>query len=562
MTASTNSTRLSFPEAASEADTTGQSIRLAGYRLTGAILSLCILVTSGLALERAHTHPFAIALILAVFLIPCLGLGEALADISCRTFLRKAAAQASATDVLEAPPLLVLPVILAQADTVEAVAHWIDANLPHSSRLPLVLLVDLPDAPSECMPEDGRLLETLRRRVSDYELRGEVLIASRRRRYDPVDAIWRGWERKRGKLLEFCRLLRGDRQTDFIGDMSELGRVTCFVTIDLDTRLRPNTIFALVRAAVQDAAIVNPKLCDSVHPDPNFFQALWRSRPADPLLEPEPTFSQGWLGRDLFCGKGLIRIDDFLLKIEGKIPERTVLSHDHLEALIAGAVSTPLAVIDEHVPQNRRLWAARQHRWTRGDFQLLRWVFGQGLPIELRSYLIDNLLRHLTPPSVILTIAASWIFLPTAPAGAATACALLCLQPRLTTLPLDIVATAIIPAIFMPGRRRLLRHKIAEMSDAPPRLWLAAFLFCGADALLTLRAATITGWRLLGDGRQMLEWNDLAYLEKSRRWARSGWAIGCAAGVASFALGSTGSFIIGSLILMWTCTPALCGGDT
>src|SRR5262249_7616361 len=45
----------------------------------------------------------------------------------------------------------------------------------------------------------------------------------RARRFNPGEAVWMGWERKRGKLEEFMRLLRGATDTSFevqIGDVS------------------------------------------------------------------------------------------------------------------------------------------------------------------------------------------------------------------------------------------------------------------------------------------------------------------------------------------------------
>jgi cyclic beta-1,2-glucan synthetase len=49
-----------------------------------------------------------------------------------------------------------------------------------------------------------------------------------------------GWERKRGKIEEFNRLLRGATDTSFavqVGDLSVLPDVRYCITLDTDTRL-------------------------------------------------------------------------------------------------------------------------------------------------------------------------------------------------------------------------------------------------------------------------------------------------------------------------------------
>jgi cyclic beta-1,2-glucan synthetase len=49
-----------------------------------------------------------------------------------------------------------------------------------------------------------------------------------------------GWERKRGKIEEFNRLLRGATDTSFavqVGDLSILPEVRYCITLDSDTRL-------------------------------------------------------------------------------------------------------------------------------------------------------------------------------------------------------------------------------------------------------------------------------------------------------------------------------------
>ena len=63
--------------------------------------------------------------------------------------------------------------------------------------------------------------------------------------------------------------------------------------------------------------------------------------------------------------------------------------------------------------------AARQHRWARGDWQLLPWILGHArdengdrirapIPPISRWKMLDNLRRTLSAPAAFLTLIAGW----------------------------------------------------------------------------------------------------------------------------------------------------------
>src|SRR5262249_52518093 len=107
-------------------------------------------------------------------------------------------------------------------------------------------LSDFADAPQESLPGDARLLEQARSRVRELNARhpgpsgNRFHLLHRRRLWNPVDKIWMGWERKRGKLLELNRLLRGALNTSYLeaGALTDDRPAVRFViTLDADTRL-------------------------------------------------------------------------------------------------------------------------------------------------------------------------------------------------------------------------------------------------------------------------------------------------------------------------------------
>ena len=72
-----------------------------------------------------------------------------------------------------------------------------------------------------------------------------------------------------------------------------------------------------------------------------------------------------------YCGKGIYEVDIFEAALEGQIPENSVLSHDLLEGIFARAgLASDIEVVEEF-PSRYAVAAARQHRWVRGDWQLL-----------------------------------------------------------------------------------------------------------------------------------------------------------------------------------------------
>src|SRR4029077_773271 len=70
--------------------------------------------------------------------------------------------------------------------------------------------------------------------------------------------------------------------------------------------------------------------------------------------------------------------------------------------------------------------ARRQHRWVRGDWQILMWLFPWAptrggawernrLPLISRWKIFDNLRRSLMPPATVALLLAAWTFLPGRP---------------------------------------------------------------------------------------------------------------------------------------------------
>ena len=112
-----------------------------------------------------------------------------------------------------------------------------------------------------------------------------------------------------------------------------------------------------------------------------------------------------------YTGKGLYDVDAFESALIGRLPEEAVLSHDLLEGIYARCALVSDIELFEDFPSHSEVSAARAHRWTRGDWQLLSWMFGRagaGMSTIGRWKLIDNLRRSLVAPAALFTLLASW----------------------------------------------------------------------------------------------------------------------------------------------------------
>ncbi len=117
---------------------------------------------------------------------------------------------------------------------------------------------------------------------------------------------------------------------------------------------------------------------------------------------------QDLFGEGSYTGKGIYDLDAFEEALAGRVPENTLLSHDLFEGLFARAGLVTDVELFESAPANYLVAAARQHRWARGDWQLLPWIARERLPLVARWKMFDNLRRTLSTPAAFLTLLFVW----------------------------------------------------------------------------------------------------------------------------------------------------------
>ncbi len=348
---------------------------------------------------------------------------------------------ASARTFVVVPTMLVGEASIAeQVRTLET--HYL-SNGVNAGEMYFALLTDWLDAPAENAEGDERLLKVAADAIhalnARYDTAGtgerRFYLFHRRRLWNPAQDAWMGWERKRGKLHEFNRLLRAATNTSFMTDSPfhapPPSGVRFVLTLDADTVLPFGAATELVgtllhplnRPRIDPAtgvitdgySILQPRVTPTL-PAPgssSWFQHWFSGHcGVDPYTFQVSDVYQDLFGRASFTGKGMYEVDALESALHGRMPPDAILSHDLLEGSYARCGFVSDIELFEEYPPHSEVAAARTHRWARGDWQLLPWVFGsrgRDLAAVAKWKMLDNLRRTLIAPSLFLLLAAGWI---------------------------------------------------------------------------------------------------------------------------------------------------------
>src|SRR3990167_1477881 len=271
--------------------------------------------------------------------------------------------------------LVAVPTLLtSEADLLEQIERLEVHHLAGAGGdLTFALLTDGLDADQQVVATDAPLLAVavaaialLNQRYRPAPGGSRFLLLHRRRQFNAGENTWMGWERKRGKLHELNRLLR-DAALRLIGKMGH-------------PLNRPRFSDSLQRVT-SGYAILQPRVTPSlpVGREGSFYQRVFSSPGGmDPYAAAVSDVYQDLFGEGSYTGKGIYDIDAFEAALASRVPENSMLSHDLFEGIFARAGLASDVELVEEFPPRYDVVAKRQHRWTRGDWQLLPWVFGQG----------------------------------------------------------------------------------------------------------------------------------------------------------------------------------------
>jgi len=351
--------------------------------------------------------------------------------------------------------ILVVPTLLPSRAAIEELVERLEIHYLASpdDDIQFALLSDWTDSITESAADDDELLgaaiEGIVRLNKQYEPSPHgprFFLFHRRRLWNEGQGKWIGWERKRGKLHELNRLLRGATDTTFlaVGGRPPLAPpgVRYVITLDTDTRLPIGAARRLIgkmahplnrpkldlvsRRVVEGYGVLQPRVTPSLPTarDGSLYQRVFSSPTGiDPYAAAVSDVYQDLFDEGSYSGKGIYDVDAFEAALAGRIAESSVLSHDLLEGIFARAGLVSDVEVFEDFPSRYDVAASRQHRWARGDWQLLPWIIGSGsatagglgwtdIPSLGRWKLVDNLRRTLLAPASFLALVTGWVLLP------------------------------------------------------------------------------------------------------------------------------------------------------
>lgn len=408
------------------------------------------------------------------------------------------------------------------------------------------LVTDFTDAPEAETDGDRGLLDLAREGIAELNRRQgggaeRYFLLHRRRVFNAVEGRHMGWERKRGKLQELNRLLRGAQDTSFSVVTAPAGlllSIRYVLTLDADTELPREVARRLVgalahpqnrpvldperRRVVRGHGIIQPRVGTlPLSSRRSRFARIFAGPPGiDPYTTAASDVYQDLFGEGSFVGKGIYDVDAFEAALRGRVPENRLLSHDLFEGSFArSALATDIEVLDEQ-PASYEVVTSRAHRWLRGDWQLLPWL-GWRVPVAAGGHqktdlrprdwwkLFDNLRRSLVAPALCASLALAWFVVPSLASWTTLLLAAVFLGPVLARQVLSLARAATAPKPQLTPLGGELLRNLQETA-------LGVMLLLD-QALLSLDGIARTAYRLLISKRHLLEWTTMSQAARRHR---------------------------------------------
>jgi cyclic beta-1,2-glucan synthetase len=356
------------------------------------------------------------------------------------------------------------------------------------------------------------------------------------------------------------------------------------ITLDADTQLPRDTASKLVgciahplnravvdrvsRTVTEGYAIIQPRVPVSMESaGRSLFSRIFSGLAGfDPYSSSASDLYQDLFGRASFIGKGIYDVAAFDAAVGNRFPENAILSHDLIEGEHVCTGFLPSVELVEDCPATYQAFCQRKHRWVRGDWQLVPWLFpkppapdsGAGnnpLSLLSRWKILDNLRRSLVEIGLLLLLVAGWICL-NHPLRWTLAVFALLLAPPYATLLLSLARPPDQARLWPAFARHLAARFLHKHRDAVLTVAFLPHQACWmADAIVrTLVRRFVTG-------RKLLEWQTMAQSEALSR-VNGGMVTFyfclSAGGALFFLLGSQYlDFTIGLICGLWITAPLI-----
>ncbi len=346
--------------------------------------------------------------------------------------------------------LVVVPMMLLTPDSIREEIERLEIRYLANTD-PLLyfgLFSDFADALSQHLETDASLLAIALEGIQALERKygtGKFFLFHRQRVWSKSENRWIGWERKRGKLECLNCFLMGEALPETIvyaGQAEALKGIRYVIVLDADTQLPKDQARALVevlshplnrpyltadkKRVERGYTIIQPRVgTDFIQSKASLFSKIFSEPMAvDPYTQAVSNAYQDLVGESSYHGKGIYDVEAFHSILSHHFPEEHLLSHDLLEGAFVRVGFTSSVCLFDMYPKDYLSWTRRQHRWMRGDWQIIDWLRAK-VPVGRKGEketnplswmnrwkIFDNLRRALLPPALLLLLTVGWLTSP------------------------------------------------------------------------------------------------------------------------------------------------------
>ena len=319
---------------------------------------------------------------------------------------------------------IIIPTILNSKSKVKEMIHKLEVYYLANPQknLYFALLGDVTESMKKEEVFDNEIintgLEEVRKLNEKYKLNdfNRFHFLYRERIWSDSEDKFIGWERKRGLITTFNKYIKNLINNNFKintieNQKSNLPDIKYIITLDSDTNLVLNSASKLIgamshvlnipviknRKVISGYSIMQPRigLDLEIYKESKFAEIYSIPGGIDFYSNSISDIYQDYFKEGIFTGKGIYDVNCYNELLEGEIPDNIVLSHDLLEGNFLRCALVSDCMLLDGYPSKYISYIKRNDRWTRGDWQIIRWLKSTRLNSISKFKILDNLRRSL-----------------------------------------------------------------------------------------------------------------------------------------------------------------------
>lgn len=345
----------------------------------------------------------------------------------------------------ESATMVVIPTIVSSKEKIKTMFSTLETFylMNKSDNLYFTLLGDVKASDKEVEDYDKEISEYGEKISTELNKKyGKDLFyfVYRKRKWNDKENSYLGYERKRGALLQFNKILlkeMSDSEEKKYFNVNTLHHhnldIKYVITLDSDTKLVLNTALNLIGAmahplnrpvlnkegtkVISGYGIMQPRVSVDIEAtNKSLYSQIFAGIGGfDTYSALIPDVYQDTFLEGSFVGKGIYDLKVFDQILDGVFPDNLILSHDLLEGnyLRCGYVSD-IELVDDF-PAKFLTDTSRHHRWARGDTQIISWLGNRVRnkkgdliknPINIlgKFKILDNIVRIFYQPLLLVVL--------------------------------------------------------------------------------------------------------------------------------------------------------------